>query len=109
MFNKLFMRNSIVIVFIFIAFSAFSDDKEFEIRKEMWNTKNKDFLKKDIPEKWINESAVIIATLNRFEYKKIFGKLIIFTMKHLNCLSKYLRRYPYFSKDMTETSSNLQN
>jgi hypothetical protein len=45
-------------------------DRALEIKEEMWNSPDKDFKAVTIPEKWKDKSAVIIAQLHRFEYKK---------------------------------------
>jgi hypothetical protein len=52
----------------------FAGDRAEELRKEMWQTTDKDFYIREIPEKWANKSAVIIAKLHRFEYRK---KLVV--------------------------------
>ncbi len=36
----------------------------------MWNSSDKDFKAMSIPDKWKDKSAVFIALLHRFEYKK---------------------------------------
>jgi hypothetical protein len=36
----------------------------------MWSTANKSFQVSDVPKKWATKSAVIIAQLNRYEYRK---------------------------------------
>ena len=66
-------RATLIVTFCLLAFSgqaAFVLDRGDEIQKEMWETTDKDFHVTDIPEKWKNESAVIIAKLHRFEYRK---------------------------------------
>lgn len=53
------------------AMHAFSnDERDAEIRNEMWVTPDKRFHTTDVPAKWKDKSAVIIAQLNRFEYRK---------------------------------------
>ncbi|WP_289055842.1 hypothetical protein [Carboxylicivirga marina] len=46
------------------------NEKREEIKAEMWSSANKAFTNTTIPEKWNNSSAVILAQLNRFEYRK---------------------------------------
>ncbi|UII24179.1 DUF3857 domain-containing protein [Fulvivirga ligni] len=41
-----------------------------EVRESMWNGKDESFYVTDIPDKWKDESAVIIAKLNLLSYKK---------------------------------------
>lgn len=45
-------------------------DRADELKQEMWGSSDKDFKVVAIPDKWKNRSAVIIARLNRFEYRK---------------------------------------
>jgi hypothetical protein len=58
------------IAFLFLISNIQAADRSEEIRAEMWNTTDKNFRVVDIPSKWATESAVIIAQLNRFEYRK---------------------------------------
>jgi hypothetical protein len=60
----------IAIVLTSFISNVLATDRAEEIRTEMWNTIDKNFKVLDIPAKWSNESAVIIAQLNRFEYRK---------------------------------------
>jgi hypothetical protein len=72
--NRLFF---IVIVLVFFISSVRGTDRSEEIRAEMWSTADKNFQVLDVPAKWSNESAVIIAQLNRFEYRKaVMARLI---------------------------------
>ncbi|MBT1704733.1 DUF3857 domain-containing protein [Chryseosolibacter indicus] len=67
-------RSISIIAIIVIAFNAFitnAADRAEELRKEMWKTSDKDFHVKEVPQKWLNKSAVIIAKLHRFEYRKL--------------------------------------
>jgi hypothetical protein len=63
-------------IFIFISMMvtsfAFATDRAEELRTEMWNATDKNFKATSIPSKWDNKSAVILAQLNRFEYRKGF-------------------------------------
>lgn len=45
-------------------------DRGEELRSEMWVTSDKSFKILAVPGKWSDKSAVIIAQLNRFEYRK---------------------------------------
>ena len=60
----------VAIVLISFISNSLATDRSEEIRAEMWSTADKNFRVLDIPSKWANESAVIIAQLNRFEYRK---------------------------------------
>ena len=67
------LKRSILIAAIMIvaATSTVSAiDRAEELKKEMWETTDKDFHATDVPEKWLKKSAVIIAKLHRFEYRK---------------------------------------
>jgi hypothetical protein len=59
-----------LLIFFFIYSSVIGADRATEIKEEMWNSSDKDFKVVQIPQKWADKSAVIIAQLNRFEYKK---------------------------------------
>lgn len=63
---------TVVYFLIFFLSSAptFSNDRGDEIRNEMWISSDKSFKVVEIPKKWQDKSAVIIAQLNRFEYRK---------------------------------------
>jgi hypothetical protein len=66
-------QSIILLVFIFLFFPATylsAADREQELRDEMWNSSDKDFKSVVVPEKWKDKSAVIIAKMHRFEYKK---------------------------------------
>ena len=47
-----------------------NDEREDEIRNEMWVAADTRFKVTEVPKKWTDKSAVIIAQLNRFEYRK---------------------------------------
>lgn len=69
------MTKSSLLLFIFILTMAPAAlvpaaERALELREEMWNSSDKDFRNVVIPEKWKNKSAVIIAQLHRFEYRK---------------------------------------
>ena len=64
------IRISIFFFFTFSSFLLFGNEREAEIRNEMWNSTDKNFKTMDVPKKWGDKSAVIIAQLNRFEYRK---------------------------------------
>jgi hypothetical protein len=64
---------SLLYVFIFLAFTLDAKppgDRHDEVRDEMWLKADKTFRAVDIPAKWNDRSAVIIAQLNRYEYRK---------------------------------------
>jgi len=56
--------------FILSSFQLLGNDRDAELRNEMWNTSDKNFKVTVVPKKWADKSAVIIAQLNRFEYRK---------------------------------------
>lgn len=47
-----------------------ANEKSEEIKAEMWKSNNTAFASTTVPAKWSNSSAVILAQLNRFEYRK---------------------------------------
>src|SRR5688572_21939620 len=49
---------------------SMATDRALEIKGEMWNSADKDFKATTVPDKWKDKSAIIIAQLHRFEYKK---------------------------------------
>jgi Domain of Unknown Function with PDB structure (DUF3857) len=64
---------SLLYVFIFLTFTLEAKpptDRHDEVRDEMWLKADKTFRVVDIPAKWNERSAVIIAQLNRYEYRK---------------------------------------
>lgn len=58
------------IALVFISANTLAIDRAVEIKDEMWNSSDKDFKAMNVPEKWKDKSAVFIALLHRFEYKK---------------------------------------
>lgn len=73
------------LVLIFSPGILYSGDRADEIRDEMWNSSDKDFKMTAVPEKWKTRSAVIIAQLHRFEYKKA----VMANLLHINEYSHY--------------------
>jgi len=66
------LKRSILIAAIMIvaATSTVSAiDRAEELKKEMWETTDKDFHATDVPEKWLKKSAVIIAKLHRYAHR----------------------------------------
>ena len=53
-----------------LASLAFAADRSAEIREEMWNSSDKTFALTDVPPQWAGKSAVYLAKLNRFEFRK---------------------------------------
>ena len=49
---------------------ALAADRAAEIRAEMWGTDDKTFSLTDVPHQWTGKSAVYLAKLNRFEFRK---------------------------------------
>ncbi len=104
-----------VLALLFLTLKTQATDRADEIRNEMWNTADKNFQVIDIPKKWGSESAVIIAQLNRFEYRKaIMAKLLRyneyshFRIKLIdkNAVNKYseMSYYTAISGDRGESS-----
>src|SRR5687767_7673672 len=58
------------LLLILCSYAAFADDRADELRAEMWNPGNKLFNVLEVPKKWESKSAVIMAQLNRYEYRK---------------------------------------
>jgi hypothetical protein len=58
------------LLLILCSYAAFADDRADELRAEMWNPGNKHFNVLEVPKKWEGKSAVIMAQLNRYEYRK---------------------------------------
>lgn len=88
---------ALVLIF-FISNNSFSEDRSEEFRKRMWDEKDQAFNTNEIPDKWTDESAVIIAQLNRFEYKKpaLINELYANSVFHMriklndkNAINKY--------------------
>jgi hypothetical protein len=68
------MKKFLLLLFIVCQVSSlFANpaDRAEELREEMWNSGDKSFSVKDIPQNWASKSAVIIAQMNRFEYRKV--------------------------------------
>ncbi|HEU5292188.1 MAG TPA: DUF3857 domain-containing protein [Cyclobacteriaceae bacterium] len=68
------MKKILLLLFISCQLSslfAAPPDRAEELREEMWNSGDKNFAIKDIPQNWAGKSAVIIAQMNRFEYRKV--------------------------------------
>ena len=63
-------RLSVTLMLFAFYLQAVAVDRPEEIRAEMWSSANKNFQITDVPKKWISKSAVIIAQLNRYEYRK---------------------------------------
>jgi len=109
--NRLFF---IAIVFLFSISNVSAADRSEEIRAEMWNTVDKNFQVLDIPSKWSNESAVIIAQLNRFEYRKaVMARLLRYNeynhyrlkLIDKNAINKYseMSYYPNYTSSEGES------
>ncbi|MEJ7644926.1 MAG: DUF3857 domain-containing protein [Chryseolinea sp.] len=60
------------IIVIFLCFgSASAIERDLEIRNEMWSSRDKNFGVSLTPAKWSDKSAIVIAQLNRFEYRRM--------------------------------------
>lgn len=67
------MKIKFIVHFLIIGLLSthvFGNDRDQEIRNEMWANSDESFKSTAVPEKWNGKSAVIIAQLNRFEYRK---------------------------------------
>lgn len=49
---------------------SYSSEREIEIKNLMWSSENEAFNRTEVPDKWKDQEAVVIAELNRFEYRK---------------------------------------
>jgi hypothetical protein len=65
-----FKRKSFLLLSFFITTVAFGTERDQELRAEMWSSPDKTFQLMEVPKKWAEKSAIIIAQLNRFEYRK---------------------------------------
>lgn len=61
---------SIIVILSTLSLQMTATDRAEEIRAEMWSAANKSFQISETPKKWIGKSAIIIAQLNRYEYRK---------------------------------------
>ncbi len=70
---------------IFISTHTLADEHSQMIQETMWSADNQLFNTTKVPEKWQNESAVILAKLNRLEYTKppIIAELRTNSIYHL--------------------------
>jgi hypothetical protein len=66
-FPKLYFLTTLL---FFTITSTKAVERADEIRAEMWNAADKKFQVLEVPKKWVGKSAVIIAQLNRYEYRK---------------------------------------
>ncbi|MDH5603930.1 MAG: DUF3857 domain-containing protein, partial [Cyclobacteriaceae bacterium] len=60
----------VLLVFVVLPLQGICAEREDEIREKMWGSPGEGFEVSDIPKKWADKSAVFIARLNHFEYKK---------------------------------------
>ena len=67
---KQFLTVIIVALCCYTTISAQKPKEREEIRQSIWAEKNREFDVKEFPEKWNNESAVILAKIDRYSYKK---------------------------------------
>ncbi|WP_430810267.1 MULTISPECIES: DUF3857 domain-containing protein [unclassified Carboxylicivirga] len=65
------MKIKLIITFLVASFQLLSAGEKYEeIKTEMWSSANTAFSNTNVPAKWSSSSAVILAQLNRFEYRK---------------------------------------
>jgi hypothetical protein len=64
------VTRSLLVLFSLVTTFAFGTERDQELRSEMWSSSDKNFQLVEVPKKWSEKSAVIIAQLNRFEYRK---------------------------------------
>ncbi len=79
-FTNYYLKQILTIFLLFTTGLAMADRAK-EIRDEMWNPLDKNFQIVDTPDKWATKSAIIIAQLNRFEYRR---QLLIKAIKSNN-------------------------
>jgi hypothetical protein len=60
----------LILLLLTSASPSIAVDRAEEIREEMWGGKDKNFKIMEVPQKWMTKSAVVIAQLNRYEYRK---------------------------------------
>ena len=70
MLKYLHLNGITLLLALFFATEAMAIERDDEIRTAMWNNADEDFKAVNIPAKWKDASAVIIAQENSFEYKK---------------------------------------
>lgn len=106
---------TITLIFSFIILKSFGIDRAEELRAEMWSTSNKSFQITETPKKWAGKSAVILAQLNRYEYRKAavinllrYNEHSHYRIKLLdkNAINKYaeMSYYPNYSDNSTGES-----
>src|SRR5688500_9105896 len=68
--NTVRVATCLLLCLVTINGALLAADRTEELKQEMWSSSDKDFKVVVIPDKWKDKSAVIIARLNRFEYRK---------------------------------------
>lgn len=109
MINKLLL----LIVFVVTATSAIAQSKkELETREIFWNNTNKDALVTSVPEKWKNESVVILYKSEYYSYEN-FGKSIMhsnyFHIRMKIQDKNAVENYSQYSYEMFANSLNINN
>ena len=97
------MRTRIItLILILVSIYSFAQEDQSEYDKLFWNSNGKYDKTIDIPEKWQNESAVIIYKNENYKFHK-FGKRVTYTMsfrKRIKLLDKSaVEEYSEFSYD----------
>lgn len=106
------MKKILLTIFILIQFTAFGADRATELRDEMWNSGDKNFSIRETPQKWASKSAIIIAQMNRFEYRKAIMASLVRQNKYNHYRIKLndknaVEKYSEMSYDMSSNGYDL--
>ncbi|WP_439182293.1 DUF3857 domain-containing protein [Carboxylicivirga taeanensis] len=74
-----------IVTMLLSSLHVLADERSNAIQEAMWSSDNQAFNATDVPEKWKDKSAIILAKLNRLEYKKpiLIGKLQANNIYHM--------------------------
>ncbi|HFS68013.1 MAG TPA: DUF3857 domain-containing protein [Flavobacteriia bacterium] len=73
------MKIKLIFLLVLVTFNIFSQDKEaLEVQDMIWSKDDLHKNSKDVPEKWLNESAVVLYKQIDYKYHK-FGKKVTYT------------------------------
>ncbi|HFS68207.1 MAG TPA: hypothetical protein ENK67_08350, partial [Flavobacteriia bacterium] len=73
------MKIKLFFLLVLVTFNIFSQDKEaLEVQDMIWSKDDLHKNSKDVPEKWLNESAVVLYKQIDYKYHK-FGKKVTYT------------------------------
>jgi hypothetical protein len=68
--NRLYSRGIIIFLAIAAHYHLCADSRSDEIKQMMWHSGDPYFQVTEVPEKWQNKSAVVLAQSNHLEYRK---------------------------------------